>query len=278
MAKLEDRSRSTKDRQENLEQQKSRKVIAPAEKPALNKPSRHNDAPLEAVRNWVGQNFLMFLKKQKKKELELEANLLSLIEEAYDNWAEMYELVHKNFSELWDVLNLIEQDTKGWFRVAPKGNKSFVSINESGYSFAAGIEKNYAKGAPMPSKFILITFAHSDHRADGIGDERRLGRPEPIDDRLAGFKSLKIIDQRKAFEVCSEMLQRAESSEIIIQIYSEYLGARGVKVPLSTFKTNSLAQLIKGLFVALNQDQIKDLSTFFQPGTKIELLEHSRIK
>ncbi len=278
MAKLENRTRNNRKSPEDLEQSRSRKAVIPVEKALQNQPKARQDSSLQTVRNWVGQNFLSFLSLQKKKDLRDKENLWNLIEEAYGNWSELYEFAHKSFSELWDLLNLIEHDTSGWFRVAPKGNKSFVSIGDAGYSFAAGIEKNHSRGAPMPEKFILVTLAHSDHHSDGLGDERALGRPEPIDDSLIGIKACNPKDARKAFETCSAMLQKIEGSKVVIRVYSETLGARGVSVPLSNFRTNSLSQLVKGLYVALNLDQVKDLRTFFQPGTKIELIEHSRIK
>lgn len=278
MAKLQDRSQQNQKAPEDLTQSRSKRAIVQAEKAAANQPAVRKDTPLEAVRQWVGQNFLNFLGQQKKKELKDKESLWTLMEEAYGNWAELYQFAHQSFADLWDLLNLIEQDSSGWFRVAPKGNQTFVSIGDSGYSFAAGIEKNHTRGAPMPEKFILVTLGHSDHHKAGLGDERTLGRPEPIDDKLIGLAACNPKDPRKAFETCSSLLQKIESAEVTIRLYSETLGTRGVKVPLSTFKSNSMSQLVKGLFVALNHDQIKDLRTFFKPGTKIELIEHSRIK
>jgi hypothetical protein len=277
MAELQNRFSKDKSGEEKLSSsQKSQ--IQQIDSKSHNKPANKTDAPLAMVRRWVGQQFLNFLESLKAKDIAKAQELEAELEHYYAAWADIFQVAHRSFSEIWDVLNLIEKESVGWFRVSPKANQSFLSITEFGYSFSAGIEQNHSKGAPMPSKFILISFGHSDHWSNGIGDERVLGRPEPIDDTLIGLKACKPKDKLKALENCKAMLAKAAQTDLVIQIYSKALGQRGVRVSLLDLKSNNLTQMLKGLFLGLNADNIKDLKSFFKPNTKIELLEHNGLK
>jgi hypothetical protein len=260
------------------EKAESRKMPAPAKpstaaEPKPNAPSKRPDSPLQSVRDLVGLPFVNFLKRLKWKSLKEVHSLQQEIQNDYAVWQETYELVHQQFSELWDFFNLVEHDSEGWFRVAPKGTKTFIDINEEGYSFSAGVEKNHARGVPLPSKWLIVSLAHSDHWTNGLGDERRLGRPAPIDDKLIGIKKCNPKDLDKALVAVKELRRRAEETPLMFQMYSDKVGQRGVKVPLSVLNEHSLMELCKGLFLALNKDVLDDFVPHLPKGVKVELLK-----
>ena len=125
----------------------------------------------------------------------------------------------------------------------------------------------------MPKKWLIVSLAHSDHWVAGLGDERRLGRPEPIDDILIGLKKCNPKDLDKAFVAARELRRRAENTPLMFQMYDRKIGQRGVKVPLSVLEKRSLVELCKGLFLALNKDVLDDISAHLPAGVKIELLK-----
>ncbi len=104
------------------------KPIPPSEP---NAPAPRQDSSLQNVRALVGQPFVNLLKRLKWKSLKEVHSLQQEIQNDYTIWAETYNTVHKEFSELWDFFNLIEKDSEGWFRVAPKGTSNFIEINEA---------------------------------------------------------------------------------------------------------------------------------------------------
>lgn len=238
-----------------------------------NSPSNRQDSPLQSVRDLVGPYFLGVLKRLKWKSLKEVHSQQQEIQNDYEIWEEAYNLVHQQFSELWDFFNLIEHDSEGWLRVAPKGTKTFIEINDEGYSFSAGVEKNGIRGAPLPERWLIVHLAHSDHWTAGLGDERNLGRPEPINDKLIGLKNCNPKNLDKAILAARELRRRAEETPLVFQMFSEKVGQRGAKVPLSVLKNHSLVDLCKGLFLALNKDLLDDFTTYLPKGIKIELLE-----
>lgn len=269
MAELESRKRNIPE---------SRKTPAPTSgknkiESKGNLPAKRQDSPLQNVRDLVGTPFLNLLKRLKWKSLKEAHSLQQEIQTDYQIWADTYNFVHKEFSELWDFFNLIENDSEGWFRVAPKGTQTFIDINEQGYSFSAGVEENHSRGAPMPKKWMIVSLAHSDHWVSGLGDERRLGRHEPIDDQLIGLKKCNPRDLERARHGAKELRRRAEETPLVFQMYSEKIGQRGVKVPLAVLHSRSLVELCKGLFMALNKDLLDDLIAHLPPGFTVELLE-----
>lgn len=231
------------------------------------------DYSLSAIRALVGSQFVKFLQSLKLRSLNRNNSLREEIDRNYLVWAEAYKMIHKEFSELWDLFYLIEQESDGWFRVSPKGTQSFIDINEEGYSFSAGVEKNHSRGAPMPQKWLIVSLAHSDHWANGLGDERSLGRPEPIDDKLIGIKKCNPQNLEKALEYVELIRARIENTPLVFQMFDENLGQRGVKVPLAILQKKSLYELCKNLFLALNKDAFKDFSQHLPPGIKVELID-----
>lgn len=219
----------------------------------------------EAYQAFLGQLDKAYKVKGANQRLRIEAN--------YAVWAALFELLKENFEDLWSFLGVVDADVEGWFRVSPTGSPlGFMAVGREGYSFAAGIEQNSKRGAPFPKKWLTVSLAHATGYACGIGDERIVGRVEPMDENLVGLD--KCTGKVGAHQEEGSILLKNKGTNfpLVFTLSSEAHGQHLTQVPVTALEKYTLAEMVQPLLIALTHDDVEDV-TGLLPTTQRLLLK-----
>ncbi len=218
------------------------------------------EAGLREARARLGQSYHAFLKRIDQVQKLKGAQLQVKTEADYQVWVSFFEMMKRQFKDLWDFLGLLDQEVTDWYRVAPNGGPwDFLGISREGYSFAAGIELNRKRNAPFPRKWLTVCLGHSLGGPNGIGDERMLGRKGAMDGKLVGLEHCRASDPEKQAEAAAELRRRAFETPLVFGMYSEGVGQEFTKVPVTVLAEHSLEELFQVLYAALNRDALAEL-------------------
>jgi hypothetical protein len=218
----------------------------------------------DAYQIFLGQLDKAYKTKNAEQRLRIEAN--------YAVWAALYELLKGNFKDLWSFLGVVDADVEGWYRISPTGSPlGFMTIGREGYSFAAGIEQNSKRGVPFPKKWLTVSLAHANGYAAGIGDERVVGRVEPIDENLVGLERCtgKIGDHQE--EGALALKNRATSFPLVFTLSSETHGQHMTQVPVSALEKYTLAEMVQPLIVALTHEDLRKATDLLPTSQRLKL-------
>ncbi len=218
----------------------------------------------DAYQNFLGQLDKAYKTKNAEQRLRIEAN--------YAVWAALFELLKGNFKDLWAFLGVVDADVEGWFRISPSGSPiGYMTIGREGYSFAAGIEQNSRRGVPFPKKWLTVSLAHTTGYASGIGDERMVGRVDPIDENLVGLEkcSGKIGDHQE--EGALALKNRATNFPLVFTLSSETHGQHMTQVPVSALEKYTLAEMVQPLIVALTHEDLRKATDLLPTSQRLML-------
>jgi hypothetical protein len=218
----------------------------------------------DAYQAFLGQLDRAYKTKNAEQRLRIEAN--------YAVWAALFELLKGNFKDLWSFLGVVDADVEGWFRISPTGSPlGFMTTGREGYSFAAGIEQNAKRSMPFPKKWLTVSLAHASGYATGIGDERMVGRVDPIDENLVGLERCagKIGDHQE--EGALALKNRATSFPLVFTLSSEAHGQHMTQVPVSALEKYTLAEMVQPLIVALTHDDLRKATELLPTSQRLML-------
>ena len=227
---------------------------------------------VEQAKAKLKAGYKTFLKHMdENQKLRTEQNRVK-IEQDYQVWVFFFEMMKRQFRDLWDFLGVVESEVEGWFRIAPNGGPwDFLGITREGYNFAAGVEQNTRSHAPFPKKWLMVSLACGRGWPNGIGDERMLGRKQPITEDLVGLEKLEGKADDMQVKAAAELRKRTKKFPLIFEMYSEKVGQKCARIPLSVLDQHSLTELCQGLFLALNNDELPDLQKLLPEGKRLEL-------
>ena len=255
------------------ETQQARQDKAPASTQPSPQDLAKQAADAQAVRqarSRLSTAFLSFLNRLDIVQKLNAEQMRERIEADYEVWLAFFEMIKGEFKDLWDFLGVVEQDVQGWFRAAPHGGPwDFLGHSREGYNFAACIEQNHKAGAPFPKKWLMVSLGYEASWNNGIGDERMLGSTGPISDTPGGLKSCKGKTLEEQMRAAEELKRRATETPLIFQMYSEKVGQKIARLPVSVLENRSLTDLCKGLFTALNNDVLTDFAQLLPEAQRL---------
>jgi hypothetical protein len=201
-----------------------------------------------------------------------EAEQRARIEANYEVWASFFELIKTNFRDAWAFFGVVQADVHGWYRTSPTGSQyGYISPGRGGYSFAIGLEQNDKKGAPFPKKWLTVSLAHSTSYEAGIGDERVIGRPAPINDELVGLAGCTEIARDKQEGGSRILKAKVEEFPLVFTLCNENKGQHMTQVPLSALQRYTLTELCQPLLVALTNDDLKGAVALLPTAKRLQL-------
>lgn len=227
---------------------------------------------INAARQRLSDAYQTYLGQLDKAYKIKAANQRARIEANYAVWSALFELLKENFEDLWSFLGVVDADIEGWFRVSPTGSPlGFMAIGREGYSFAAGLEQNSKRGAPFPKKWLTVSLAHASGYACGIGDERAVGRVEPIDEDLVGLERCtgKSADQQEDGSLL--LKNKGTSFPLVFTLSSEKHGQHLTQVPVTALGTHTLAEMVQPLLIALTHDDVSDVTALLPTAERLLL-------
>lgn len=198
--------------------------------------------------------FNQFLGMLEEAQQRDEREVLEDIKSSYHLWAESYELLKSQFHDAWGLFLEVEDTIEGWFQASPNlGRWGPVGVDKFGYTFAAGVAKNYRRGAPLSEKSITVTFGMEMPKT-GIGDERWLGRQAPISDMLTGLGNCSGKSVAEQYVASKKLLHQLQNSKFHFRMNHKDIGQKTSVLGIEILEENSLREICKGLFVGLNKD------------------------
>lgn|GEM_PF-3088633 len=218
----------------------------------------------EAYQNFLGQLDKAYKAKNAEQRVRIEAH--------YAVWAALFEMLKENFKDLWAFLGVVDADVEGWFRISPTGSPlGFMAIGREGYSFAAGIEQNSKRGVPFPKKWLTVSLAHSTGYASGIGDERMIGRVDPVDENLVGLSCCTAKSPDHQEEGALALKNRATAFPLVFTLSSEAHGQHTTQVPVSALEKYTLAEMVQPLILALTHDDLRKATDLLPTSQRLML-------
>ncbi len=205
--------------------------------------------------------FNEFIRVLEQREYESTRAAQEAVENLYVDWAQKYELIKREFNDVCDLFQSVENRVTGWYFVSPNlAPWKSVSCSKNGYTFAGCVMKNHHRNAPLSEKSLSVSFG-LDENPVGIGDERMIGYQGTVTDTLVGLGGCTPKSLRDQGDGMKALYQRMEKKHIIFRLNHRSIGQQTTKLPLSILTEYSLRELCQGLFLMLNNDIISELKT-----------------
>lgn len=198
-------------------------------------------------------------------EHERQARINREIQACYDSWTKIYVEMKKEFDEVWELFGGVEERLQFWKRKAPcegrEGKWGPLGLSKRGYGFSAGLAKG---DDPRATKWLLVGFGEGDRNQEGMGDERAFGfRGKPCKE-LAGLECCDGLHPEKCLESARALVERVEAYTLVFHLNHASLGQRMIHMPRNKLQSCSLSEICMGLFMAINDDDVKKLKGLAQ--------------
>lgn len=203
--------------------------------------------------------FDRFIKILEQREFKSEQQAKHAIEVLYAGWAEKFELLKREFNNVRELFQGVEQRVTGWYCVSPNSAQwNAVASTKTGYTFASGIMKNHHRRAPRSEKSLTVSFA-LDEKPTGMGDESSLGYSGAIGDQLLGLEACSAKSLKEQADGVRYLHKQMEGKNIVFRLNHASVGQQVAKLPIAILEEYSLRELCQGLFLTLNNDILEEL-------------------